>query len=54
MGSTTPKHDIPLHANLYLQGRFRLDEPISKEIDAGCDALQDPAVTRVVITGELG
>ncbi|WP_164479586.1 zinc-binding dehydrogenase [Microbacterium sp. Y-01] len=59
MGSTTPKHDIPLHANLYLQGRFRLDELISKEvavdeIDAGCDALHDPAVTRVVITGGLG
>ncbi|OIU86412.1 hypothetical protein BFN01_11540 [Microbacterium sp. AR7-10] len=58
IGSTTPEHDIPLYAYLYLQGRFRLHELISKEIaldeiDAGCDAPHDPAVTRAVITGGL-
>ncbi len=58
MGSTTPKHDIPLYADLYLQGRFLLDELISKEIaldeiDAGYEALHDSSVTRVVITSGL-
>jgi S-(hydroxymethyl)glutathione dehydrogenase / alcohol dehydrogenase len=58
MGSATPKHDIPLYADLYLQGRFRLDELLSKEIaldeiDAGYEALHDAAVTRVVVTSGL-
>jgi S-(hydroxymethyl)glutathione dehydrogenase/alcohol dehydrogenase len=33
MGSTNAKHDIPMYANLYLQGRFNLDDLISKEIN---------------------
>lgn len=58
MGSTTPKRDIPLYADLYLQGRFNLDELMSKEIsvddvNAGYEALKDPGATRVVITSGL-
>jgi S-(hydroxymethyl)glutathione dehydrogenase/alcohol dehydrogenase len=55
MGSSTPKRDIPLYANLYLQGRFRLDELVSKEIaldevNEGYEALHDSSISRVVIT----
>src|SRR3546814_3261183 len=32
MGSTNIKHDIPMYAQLYLQGRFDLDDLISREI----------------------
>jgi S-(hydroxymethyl)glutathione dehydrogenase/alcohol dehydrogenase len=58
MGSTTPKRDIPLYADLYLQGRFNLDDLVSREIaldgvNAGYDELKDPEVTRVVITSGL-
>ena len=58
MGSTTPKHDIPLYADLYLQGRFNLDDLMSREIaldgvNEGYDALKEPGVTRVVITSGL-
>ncbi|WP_285028594.1 Zn-dependent alcohol dehydrogenase [Plantibacter sp. ME-Dv--P-122b] len=58
MGSTTPKHDIPLYADLYLQGRFNLDDLMSREIaldgvGAGYELLKDPDVTRVVITSGL-
>ncbi|MDO7882523.1 MULTISPECIES: Zn-dependent alcohol dehydrogenase [Microbacteriaceae] len=58
MGSTTPKHDIPLYADLYLQGRFNLDDLLSREIaldevNEGYDALKDSEVTRVVITSGL-
>jgi len=58
MGSTTPKHDIPLYADLYLQGRFELDSLVSREIsleqvNAGYEALHEPGVTRVVITSGL-
>jgi S-(hydroxymethyl)glutathione dehydrogenase/alcohol dehydrogenase len=58
MGSTTPKHDIPLYADLYLQGRFELDELLSREIaldgvNEGYEALHEADVTRVVITSGL-
>lgn len=58
MGSTTPKHDIPLYADLYLQGRFNLDDLMSREIaldgvNEGYESLRDPEVTRVVITSGL-
>src|SRR3546814_18025424 len=33
MGSTNIKHDIPLYALLYLQGRFDLDDLLSREIN---------------------
>ncbi|MEV7694785.1 Zn-dependent alcohol dehydrogenase [Microbacterium sp. NPDC089189] len=55
MGSTTPKRDIPMIAELYLQGRYKLDELVSKtisldEIDEGYASLRDPKINRVVIT----
>lgn len=55
MGSTTPKRDIPMFAELYLQGRFNLDDLLSKEIsldevNQGYEALMGSSVTRVVIT----
>lgn len=55
MGSTNIKHDIPMYANLYLQGRFNLDDLISKEIDISeiNDAyaeLKNGAIARSVIT----
>lgn len=55
MGSTTPKRDIRMFAELYLQGRFELDELVSKEIsldeiDEGYRALKDPSINRVVVT----
>jgi len=55
MGSTNPKRDIPLYAQLYLEGRFELDSLVSKtisldEINEGYVALEDSAVTRVVIS----
>lgn len=58
MGSTTPRRDIPLFVDLYLQGRFELDALVSKEItldevDAGYEALHDPSTARVVITRGL-
>ncbi|WP_053351598.1 zinc-binding dehydrogenase [Leucobacter musarum] len=55
MGSTNPKRDIPMIAELYLQGRYELDALVSKEIsidevNEGYAALKDPTVNRVVIT----
>jgi len=55
MGSTNIKRDIPMYAQLYLQGRFNLDDLISREIDltdindAYAD-LKQGAVARCVIT----
>jgi S-(hydroxymethyl)glutathione dehydrogenase/alcohol dehydrogenase len=42
-------------AELYLQGRYKLDELVSKEISideiqAGYASLHDPKINRVVIT----
>lgn len=55
MGSTTAKRDIPLYAQLYLEGRFELDALVSKEItlseiNEGYAALKDPKIARVVVT----
>ncbi|MET0590406.1 MAG: Zn-dependent alcohol dehydrogenase [Naasia sp.] len=55
MGSTNAKRDIPMIAELYLQGRYKLDELVSKtialdEIDEGYASLKDPNINRVVIT----
>ncbi|MEV0692540.1 Zn-dependent alcohol dehydrogenase [Streptomyces sp. NPDC050388] len=55
MGSTVPKRDLPMYAELYLAGRFNLDDLVSKEIsldqvNEGYQALRDPNMTRVVIT----
>ncbi|MDF2990358.1 MAG: alcohol dehydrogenase [Microbacterium sp.] len=55
MGSTNPKRDIPMIARLYLQGRYKLDELVSKtisidEVQEGYASLRDPRINRVVIT----
>ncbi|EMC2290414.1 hypothetical protein VB661_004138 [Salmonella enterica] len=55
MGSTNIKRDIPMYADLYLQGRFNLDDLISREIniaeinDAYLD-LKKGVIARSVIT----
>lgn len=55
MGSSNIKHDIPMYADLYLQGRFNLDDLISREINISQinEAYEDlklGAVARSVIT----
>ena len=54
-GSTNFKHDIPMYAELYLQGRMNLDDLVSKtialrEVNEGYAALKDGSLTRVVVT----
>jgi S-(hydroxymethyl)glutathione dehydrogenase/alcohol dehydrogenase len=54
-GSTNAKHDIPMYADLYLQGRMNLDDLVSKKISLrdvndGYAALKGGSLTRVVIT----
>jgi S-(hydroxymethyl)glutathione dehydrogenase/alcohol dehydrogenase len=54
-GSTNAKHDIPMYAELYLQGRMNLDDLVSKksslrEVNDGYAALKDGSPTRVVVT----
>jgi S-(hydroxymethyl)glutathione dehydrogenase/alcohol dehydrogenase len=54
-GSTNAKHDIPLYAELYLQGRMNLDDLVSRqialaEVNDGYAALKDGWLTRVVVT----
>ncbi|MDR2256477.1 MAG: Zn-dependent alcohol dehydrogenase [Arthrobacter sp.] len=55
MGSSTIKVDIPMFADLYLQGRFKLAELVSHElgldeIDAGYERIKAGGVARGVIT----
>ncbi|MDR1634520.1 MAG: Zn-dependent alcohol dehydrogenase [Bifidobacteriaceae bacterium] len=55
MGHSTFKRDIPLYAEMYLQGRFPLDKLVSArinlaEINEGYAKLADGAVARSVIT----
>jgi S-(hydroxymethyl)glutathione dehydrogenase/alcohol dehydrogenase len=55
MGSSNIKHDIPMYAELYLQGKLNLDDLISREIniDDINDAykeLKSGAIARSVIT----
>jgi S-(hydroxymethyl)glutathione dehydrogenase/alcohol dehydrogenase len=55
MGSTNIKHDIPMYAELYLQGRLDLDDLIAQEINIEQinDAYQElkyGAIARSVIT----
>jgi S-(hydroxymethyl)glutathione dehydrogenase/alcohol dehydrogenase len=54
-GSTNAKHDIPMYAELYLQGRMNLDDLVSRKISLrdvndGYAALKDGSLTRVVVT----
>jgi S-(hydroxymethyl)glutathione dehydrogenase/alcohol dehydrogenase len=54
-GSTNFKRDIPIYAELYLQGRMNLDDLVSKrialrEVNDGYAALKDGSLNRVVVT----
>jgi S-(hydroxymethyl)glutathione dehydrogenase/alcohol dehydrogenase len=54
-GSTNAKRDIPMYAELYLQGRMNLDDLVSKrislrDVNEGYAALKDGSLTRVVVT----
>jgi S-(hydroxymethyl)glutathione dehydrogenase/alcohol dehydrogenase len=54
-GSTNFKRDIPMYAELYLQGRMNLDDLVSKKIalrnvNEGYAALKDGSLNRVVVT----
>ena len=54
-GSTNAKRDIPMYAELYLQGRMNLDDLVSKrialrDVNDGYVALKDGSLNRVVVT----
>jgi S-(hydroxymethyl)glutathione dehydrogenase/alcohol dehydrogenase len=54
-GSSNFKRDIPMYADLYLQGRMNLDDLVSRtialrEVNDGYAALRSGALNRVVIT----
>jgi S-(hydroxymethyl)glutathione dehydrogenase/alcohol dehydrogenase len=54
-GSTNAKRDIPMYADLYLQGRMNLDDLVSKrialrDVNDGYAALKDGSLNRVVVT----
>ncbi|WP_321792543.1 zinc-binding dehydrogenase [Burkholderia pyrrocinia] len=55
MGSTNPKIDIPLYADLYVQGRMELDELVTQEINiadinVAYEQLSAGGIVRSVIT----
>ena len=55
MGSNRFRIDMPMYANLYLQGRLKLDELVSRtltldEINDGFDALRKGEVARSVVS----
>jgi S-(hydroxymethyl)glutathione dehydrogenase / alcohol dehydrogenase len=55
MGNANPRVDIPLYADLYLQGRFNLDDMVSQTIplesvNDGYEALASGEVARSVVT----
>lgn len=54
-GSTNAKHDLPMYAELHLQGRMNLDDLVSKrislrDVNEGYAALKDGSLNRVVVT----
>jgi S-(hydroxymethyl)glutathione dehydrogenase / alcohol dehydrogenase len=54
-GSTNFKRDIPMYADLYLQGRINLDDLVSKtialrDVNEGYAALKEGSLNRVVVT----
>jgi S-(hydroxymethyl)glutathione dehydrogenase/alcohol dehydrogenase len=54
-GSTNAKRDIPMYAELYLQGRMNLDDLVSRKISLrdvndGYATLKDGSLNRVVVT----
>ncbi|WZB62011.1 hypothetical protein WJ970_34885 [Achromobacter xylosoxidans] len=55
MGSSNIKHDIPMYAELYLQGKLNLDDLISQEINISeineaYEELKHGKIARSVIT----
>jgi S-(hydroxymethyl)glutathione dehydrogenase / alcohol dehydrogenase len=55
IGSANAEGDIAIYAELYLQGRMNLDDPVSRrislrEVNDGYAALNDGALTSVVVT----
>jgi len=54
-GSTNFKRDIPMYAELYLQGRMNLDDLVSRrialrDVNEGYAALKDGSLNRMVVT----
>jgi S-(hydroxymethyl)glutathione dehydrogenase / alcohol dehydrogenase len=54
-GSTNAKRDIPMYAELYLQGRMNLDDLVSsrialRDVNGAYAALKDGSLNRVVVT----
>jgi S-(hydroxymethyl)glutathione dehydrogenase / alcohol dehydrogenase len=54
-GSTNFKRDIPMYAELYLQGRMNLDDLVSqrivlRDVNDGYASLKDGSLNRVVVT----
>src|SRR5579864_612616 len=54
-GSTNFKRDIPMYAELYMQGRMNLEDLVSKrialrEVNEGYEALRNGSLNRVVVT----
>lgn len=54
-GSTNAKRDIPMYAELYLQGRMNLDDLVSRtialrDVNDGYAALKEGSLNRVVVT----
>ena len=54
-GSTNAKRDIPMYADLYLQGRMNLDDLVSRtislcDVNNGYELLKGGALNRVVVT----
>ena len=55
LGSTNAKHDIPMYADLYLQGRMNLDDLLSRtislrDVNDGYESLKSGSLNRVVVT----
>jgi S-(hydroxymethyl)glutathione dehydrogenase/alcohol dehydrogenase len=54
-GSTNAKRDIPMYADLYLQGRMNLDDLVSRtislrDVNGGYESLKGGSLNRVVVT----
>ena len=55
LGSTNAKCDIPMYADLYLQGRMNLDDLVSRtislrDVNDGYESLKSGSLNRVVVT----
>ncbi|HET9831088.1 MAG TPA: zinc-binding dehydrogenase [Vicinamibacterales bacterium] len=55
LGSSNAKRDIPMYADLYLQGRMNLDDLVSRtislgEVNDGYASLREGSLNRVVVT----